>query len=129
MHSLVNMAMDNGAAGVMVAPISTLKTEVAVFDYYAMVMESLGADVSLCYQDYPYSTGVNLSVACLNQLIDSFPQLVMLKHEDWPGLGKISRIRETGEQEGHRRISILCGNGGLDNSWIMPQFFHLFWMF
>ena len=113
MHSLVNMAMDNGAAGVMVAPISTLKTEVAVFDYYAMVMESLGADVCLCYQDYPYSTGVNLSVACLNQLIDSFPQLVMLKHEDWPGLGKISRIRETGEQEGHRRISILCGNGGL----------------
>ena len=113
MQWLVNIAMDNGAAGVMVAPIPTLETEVAVFDYYATVIGSLGTDVSLCYQDYPYSTGVNLSVGCLNQLIDAFPQLVMLKHEDWPGLGKLTQIRETGKQEGHRRISILCGNSGL----------------
>ena len=37
--------------------------------------------------------------------------MVMLKHEDWPGLAKISAIRKA-EQDGQRRISILCGNGG-----------------
>jgi 4-hydroxy-tetrahydrodipicolinate synthase len=38
----------------------------------------------------------------------------MLKHEDWPGLAKISALRETSETEGPmRRIAILVGNGGL----------------
>ena len=36
----------------------------------------------------------------------------MLKHEDWPGLAKISDVRAA-EAEGRRRLSILCGNGGL----------------
>ena len=36
----------------------------------------------------------------------------MLKHEDWPGLEKISALRAASDA-GARRISILCGNGGL----------------
>ena len=36
----------------------------------------------------------------------------MLKHEDWPGLEKISALRVASDA-GARRISILCGNGGL----------------
>jgi 4-hydroxy-tetrahydrodipicolinate synthase len=36
----------------------------------------------------------------------------MLKHEDWPGLDKISALRAASDA-GARRISILCGNGGL----------------
>ena len=36
----------------------------------------------------------------------------MLKHEDWPGLDKISTLRAASDT-GARRISILCGNGGL----------------
>ena len=36
----------------------------------------------------------------------------MLKHEDWPGLNKITELRDA-EGSGRRRISILCGNGGL----------------
>ena len=36
----------------------------------------------------------------------------MLKHEDWPGLAKISALR-TAFDAGGRRISILCGNAGL----------------
>ena len=35
----------------------------------------------------------------------------MLKHEDWPGLEKISTLRQQ-EADGARKISILCGNGG-----------------
>jgi 4-hydroxy-tetrahydrodipicolinate synthase len=41
--------------------------------------------------------------------VDDFPNLIMLKHEDCPGLAKLSRVRETQK----RRVSILVGNGGL----------------
>jgi dihydrodipicolinate synthase/N-acetylneuraminate lyase len=34
----------------------------------------------------------------------------MLKHEAWPGLEKISTLRRA-EENGARRVSILCGNG------------------
>ncbi len=36
----------------------------------------------------------------------------MLKHEDWPGLQKITDLREA-EARGRRRTSILCGNAGV----------------
>ena len=37
----------------------------------------------------------------------------MLKHEDWPGLEKISTLRRFQSEGSLRPISILCGNGGL----------------
>jgi 4-hydroxy-tetrahydrodipicolinate synthase len=37
----------------------------------------------------------------------------MLKHEDWPGLEKISALRGFESDGSMPRISILCGNGGL----------------
>ena len=37
----------------------------------------------------------------------------MLKHEDWPGLEKISAIRGFQKDGSMRPISILTGNGGL----------------
>ncbi len=37
----------------------------------------------------------------------------MLKHEDCPGLAKLSRVREGSGGAGTPRLSILCGNGGL----------------
>jgi len=36
----------------------------------------------------------------------------LLKHEDWPGLAKITALRAASDR-GARRISILTGNGGL----------------
>jgi len=42
-------------------------------------------------------------------MVRDFDQLVMLKHEDWPGLNKLSKVRAS---DG-RRVSILCGNGGI----------------
>ena len=41
------------------------------------------------------------------------PSCVMLKHEDWPGLEKISALRGFERDGSMRHISILCGNGGL----------------
>src|SRR3546814_12337358 len=49
----------------------------------------------------------------INTLIDRFPQFVMLKHEDCPGLAKITALRQSAERKGRRRVSILIGNGAL----------------
>jgi 4-hydroxy-tetrahydrodipicolinate synthase len=44
----------------------------------------------------------------------------MFKHEDWPGLKKLQQIRRACDGHSRRRISILCGNGGL----YLPQELH-----
>ncbi|WP_233236900.1 dihydrodipicolinate synthase family protein [Bordetella sp. LUAb4] len=110
-------AMGLGAAGVMVAPASNLKTDEQVYRYYANVAELLGDDTPICLQDFPQSTGVHTSVAVIQRLIDAYPQIVMLKHEDFPGMRKLSQIRKQSETDGRRRISIMVGNGGL----FLPQ--------
>lgn len=100
-------AMDAGAAGLMLAPVSTVRTEEQIYGYFSDVMDRVTAPIVL--QDYPFITGVNISVTTIRRLVDRYPHLVMLKHEDWPGLTKLSRLTKA---EG-RRISILVGNGGL----------------
>jgi 4-hydroxy-tetrahydrodipicolinate synthase len=106
-------AMDAGAAGVMVAPSQGLKTEAQIVAYYDEVIKTLGTSVPVVYQDYPQATSVNISIECLLRLIDKHPSLVMLKHEDCPGLRKLTQVRTECAKPEHRRISILVGNGGL----------------
>jgi 4-hydroxy-tetrahydrodipicolinate synthase len=106
-------SMESGAAGVMVAPISTLRTEDQTFKYFAGICEGLGSSVPIVLQDFPLATLVHVSVDTINKLIDAFPQLVMLKHEDCPGLNKLSSLRRGSLEGRHRRISILVGSGGL----------------
>ena len=121
--NLVNLSrfsMDEGCAGVMVAPATGLNTDQKLYDYYAQVIEQLGSNIPLCYQDYPQSTGVSLSVECFNRMLSDFPQLVMLKHEDCPGLEKLTQVRDSAEKQGLRRVSVLTGNGGL----YLPQELH-----
>jgi len=47
----------------------------------------------------------------IRRIVADLPTCVCLKHEDWPGLDKISALRADGFL--NRRISILCGNGGM----------------
>ncbi len=108
-----NEAMEAGAAGLMIAPLSGLKSDDQVYAYWETILSRLGPDIPVCYQDYPQTTGVFTSVPVLHRLIDAFPNLVMLKHEEGSGLGKITRIRERSDAGKGRRISILVGNGGL----------------
>jgi len=112
MRQLARQAMDEGAAGVMIAPVAGLRTDDQLFSYYASVFEALGPGVPAVYQDYPQSTGVYLSVATFNRMVRAFPQLVTLKMEDCPGLGKVTGVRQSADREGLRRVSILVGNGG-----------------
>jgi 4-hydroxy-tetrahydrodipicolinate synthase len=110
---LSHEAMMAGAAGVMVAPPPGLKGDEGLYNYYAQVFAALGPDIPVVYQDYPQTTGVYLPVNVFERLVDDFPQLVMLKHEDAPGLAKLTKVREGEKKPGRRRVSILVGNGGL----------------
>lgn len=109
---LSRTSMDAGAAGVMVAPLAGLGTEEKIYRYFCQVFAALGDDVPVCYQDYPFATRSEISVPLFNRLVNEFSQLVMLKHEECPGLYKISAVRKASD-EGVRRVSILVGNGGL----------------
>lgn len=110
---LSETAMQAGAAGVMVAPPGGLVTDDRLYAYYAAVCDGLGPDIPLVYQDFPLSTQVALSASLFARMVADFPQLVMLKHEDWPGLAKLTAIRQAEARDGGRRVSILVGNGGL----------------
>ena len=109
---LARFSMDRGAAGVMVAPLAGTGTDEKIYHYFAQVFEALGDDIPVCYQDYPLATRSEISVPTFNRMVADFDQLVMLKHEECPGLNKISAVRKASGR-GLRRVSILCGNGGL----------------
>lgn len=106
-------AMEAGAAGVMIAPPTGLKTDPQVIGYMTQVAETLGPDVPICLQDYPLTTGVNFSVDAYREIVERCPTVIMFKHEDWPGLDKLNAIRELERQGTLRRLSILTANGGL----------------
>jgi 4-hydroxy-tetrahydrodipicolinate synthase len=112
MQELSRSVMDLGAAGVMVAPPSTVRTDDQITAYFEMVSETLGPDIPWVLQDHPVSTGVQMSTGVVLRILKNAPTCVMLKHEDCPGLAKLSAIRAASERGDLPRVSILCGNGG-----------------
>ena len=112
MRELTESVMAMGAAGVMVAPPSTVRTDDQIVAYFDMVNETLGKNVPWVLQDHPVSTGVQMSTAVVLRILKNSPTCVMLKHEDSPGLAKLSAIRAASERGELPRISILTGNGG-----------------
>ena len=111
MKTLSDAVMQAGAAGVMVAPPSNLRSDDQILTYFCNAAEALG-DAPFVLQDFPLATSVVISTKVILQVVKQCPTCVMLKHEDWPGLDKLSALREASDA-GARRISILCGNGGL----------------
>jgi 4-hydroxy-tetrahydrodipicolinate synthase len=113
MESLTKAVMDSGAAGVMIAPPPSLRTDDSIVGYFAQAAEAVGPDVPWVLQDYPLTLSVIMTPGVIRRIIVANPNCVMLKHEDWPGLEKISTLRGFGRDGSMRHISILCGNGGL----------------
>jgi 4-hydroxy-tetrahydrodipicolinate synthase len=112
MRELTQGVMALGASGVMVAPAPTLRTDDQIVAYFDMVTETLGADVPWVLQDHPVSTGVQMATSVILKIIRNSPSCVMLKHEDSPGLAKLTAIRAAGTRGDVRRVAILAGNGG-----------------
>ncbi|MGV3650007.1 MAG: dihydrodipicolinate synthase family protein, partial [Devosia sp.] len=113
MRALSKASMDMGAAGVMVAPPPSLRTDDQIIGYYNQAIEAIGSDVPVVIQDYPLTLTVVMTPEVIRRIVENLPSCVMLKHEDWPGLEKISTLRRFESEGKMRHISILCGNGGL----------------
>jgi 4-hydroxy-tetrahydrodipicolinate synthase len=113
MRSLARTVMDAGAAGVMIAPPNTLRTDDQILAYYKQAVDAIGDDIPFCIQDFPLTFSVVMSPKVIRSIIQELPSCVMLKHEDWPGLEKISTLRGFEAEGSLRHVSILCGNGGL----------------
>ncbi len=113
MRALTRDAMDAGAAGVMIAPPNTLRTDDQIATYYQQASEAIGTDVPFVIQDYPLTFSVQMTPAVIRRIVMENAACVMLKHEDWPGLDKISTLRGYEKDGSMRHISILCGNNAL----------------
>lgn len=112
MRELSTNVMDMGASGVMVAPAPTLRTDDQIVAYFDMVNATLGENCPWVLQDHPVSTGVQMSTSVVLRVLKNSPACVMLKHEDSPGLAKLSAIRAASDKGDLKRVSILTGNGG-----------------
>ncbi|KQQ42398.1 dihydrodipicolinate synthetase [Methylobacterium sp. Leaf125] len=113
MRSLAREVMELGAAGVMIGPPNTLRTDDQVVAYYRNAAEAIGPDVPFVIQDYPLTFSVVMTPAVIRRIVTETPSCVMLKHEDWPGLDKITALRGFEQDGSMRHIAILTGNGGL----------------
>lgn len=113
MKTLTEESMARGAAGVMVAPPNQLRTDDQIVGYYAEAASALGQQVPVVVQDYPLTFSVVMSVPVLCRIAREVPSVVMLKHEDWPGLEKIGALRAAETAGEIPRLAILCGNGGM----------------
>jgi 4-hydroxy-tetrahydrodipicolinate synthase len=109
--ALTKAVMDVGAAGVMIAPPGGLKGDAAIVAYFQQCAEAIGS-VPFALQDFPQANGLYIPVSVIERVVATCPTCVMLKHEDWPGLDKITAVRAC-ERGGMRRISILSGNCGI----------------
>jgi 4-hydroxy-tetrahydrodipicolinate synthase len=113
MRTLARSVMDAGAAGVMIAPTPQLRTDDQITTYFKQAIEAVGTDIPWCLQDYPLTLTVVMTPAVIRKIIMDNPSCVMLKHEDWPGLEKITTLRGFQKDGSLRPVSILTGNGGL----------------
>lgn len=113
MRGLARGVMDAGAAGVMIAPPPSLRTDDQIVGYFRQAVEAIGADIPWVLQDYPQLFQVQMTPGVIRRIVTDLPSCVMLKHEDYPGLEKISALRGFQADGSLRPLSILCGNGGM----------------
>ena len=113
MGALVKDVMDAGAGGVMIAPPPTLKTDDQIVAYYANAVEAIGDDVPFVIQDYPYASGVFMAPSVIARIVAAHPSCKMVKHEEWPGLEKLTALKNLMADGSMRKVAILCGNGGI----------------
>jgi 4-hydroxy-tetrahydrodipicolinate synthase len=111
MKELSDSVMAMGAAGVMIAPPSTVKTDDQIVAYFDMVNQTLG-NTPWVLQDHPVSTGVQMTANVILKILTNSPHCLMLKHEDCPGLNKLAAIKAAMDKKEIDPVSILTGNGG-----------------
>ena len=69
MRSLAREVMERGAAGVMIAPPNTLRTDDQVVTYYRQAVEAIGADVPFVLQDHPLTFSVVMTPGVIRRIV------------------------------------------------------------
>src|SRR5258706_8584334 len=113
MRALTQDVMALGAAGVMIAPPNTLRTDDSIVQYYKQASEGIGGDVPFVIQDYPLTFSVQMTPMVIRRIATETKSCWFLKHEDWPGLDKISQLRAWEMEGAMERLPILTGNNAL----------------
>jgi 4-hydroxy-tetrahydrodipicolinate synthase len=113
MRALAQDVMALGAAGVMIAPPNTLRTDDSIVQYYKQASEAIGADVPFVIQDYPLTFSVQMTPGVIKRIHTENASCWFLKHEDWPGLDKISTLKAWVKDGSLRKLPILVGNNAL----------------
>src|SRR5580693_3124605 len=80
MRSLAKASMDAGAAGVMIAPPPSLRTDDQITGYFKQAVEAIGTDIPWCLQDYPLTLNVIFTPGVIRKIVMDNPSCVMLKH-------------------------------------------------
>jgi len=113
MRTLAHASMEAGAAAVMIAPTPNLRTDDQITTYFKQAVDAIGSDIPWVLQDYPLTLSVVMTPAVIRRIVMDNPSCVMLKHEDWPGLEKITTLRNFQKDGSLRPLSILTGNGAM----------------
>ncbi|HEU0162476.1 MAG TPA: dihydrodipicolinate synthase family protein [Rhizomicrobium sp.] len=113
MRALARPVMEMGAAGVMIAPAAGLRGDDQIATWFRDAVEAIGEDTPWVLQDFPLVTGVTMTPLLIRRIVNENPSLKIIKHEDWPGLEKITALRGFERDGAMRRTSILVGNNGL----------------
>src|ERR1700742_2372749 len=78
MRSLARVSMDAGAAGVMIAPPPSLRTDDQITGYFKQAVEAIGPDIPWVLQDYPLTLSVVFTPAVIKKIVMESPSCVML---------------------------------------------------
>lgn len=106
--TVTRQVMAEGASAVMICPPRGTQTDEELLRYFDAVFERIG-DTPTVLQDFPGHSGVRMSPPLIRRLVETFPQIAVVKEEDLPSVTKITRLRaELGD-----RVRILTGNNGL----------------
>ena len=69
MRALARDVLDAGAAGVMIAPPNTLRTDDSIVAYYRQAAEAVGHDLPFVIQDYPLTFSVVMTPAVIRRIV------------------------------------------------------------
>ena len=121
MRSLAHTVMEAGAAGVMIAPPPSLRTDDQNVTYVRQAAEAIGPEVPWVLPDYPLTLAVVKTPAVIHRIFAENATCLMLKHEDWPVIVMVSALRGFLADGSLRPISILTGNGALLLDFVMER--------
>ena len=100
----------------MIAPAPNQRTDHHLTSYFKQAVEAIGTDIPWCLQDYPLTLNVIFTPGVIRKIVMDNPSCVMLKHEDWPGLEKISTLRGFQKDGSLRPLSILTGKDATNHN-------------